>query len=93
MTAGGKDADGNPIPPSEDWVNLTRCRDEAGNGKAITLSDGTQQQYSYLIQMPKGVEAIAFDKKVRVLDSANNVRAEGKVIYSRKDQLHSRIWL
>lgn len=93
MTGGGKDSDGNIIPPSDDWVNYSRCRDEAGNGKPITLTDGTQSQYSYLIQMPKGVEALEFGKPVQVLDSEGNIRAKGKVIYSRKDQLHSRAWL
>lgn len=92
LTGGGFDSNGNPIPPSETWMNLTRCRDEAGNGKKVTLNDGNVHEYAFLIQMPKGVEAIQPGKKVRVMDGAD-VRARGEVVYSRRDQLHSRAWV
>jgi len=92
LTGGGTDENGNPISPSETWVNLTRCRDEAGNGRLITTVDGQQHQYSFLVQMPKGVEAVALGSQIRVVDGVE-VRATGKVVYSRKDQMHSRLWV
>ncbi len=87
-----QDADGNFIPQQKNWVNLCRCRDEAGSGKTVTMTSGEAYPYSFLIQMPKGVAAIAAGTQVRVMDGVA-VRAAGKVIYSRKDQLHSRTWV
>ena len=89
---GTKDENGNWIAGTENWINLTRCRDEAGSGKKVTGIDGSSHDYSFLIQMPQGVEAIAAGTKVRVVDGAA-VRATGLVIYSRKDQFHSRVWV
>lgn len=87
-----QDAAGNIVPGASNWVNLTRCRDEDGRGKKVTLNDGNVHEYSLLIQMPKGVDALKPGTLIKVLDGSN-VRAEGKIIYSRKDQLHSRAWV
>lgn len=92
LLGGGYDENGNPIPPSEQWINYCRCRDEAGNGRTVTTQDGVQHQYSFLVQMPKGVDEVKAGTKVKVVDGSD-VRASGEVIYSRKDQLHSRLWV
>jgi hypothetical protein len=91
LTGNTQDADGNYIPQTETWTNLCRCRDESGNGKSISTVDGEIYPYSFLIQMPKGVDPLAPGTQVRVMDGST-VRATGKVVYSRKDQLHSRAW-
>lgn len=92
LTGGGKDVNGNPIPPIENWVALTRCRDEDGKSKVITTPDGVQHQFAFLVQMPQGVEPLKSGAKVRVKEG-NEIRAIGDVIYSRKDQFHSRLWV
>lgn len=91
LTGGTQDADGNYIPQTETWANLCRCRDESGNGKTVALTDGEAYPYNFLVQMPKGVEAIKAGTQIRVVDGSA-IRATGKVVYSRKDQLHSRAW-
>jgi len=88
----GKDEDGNNLPPTENWEFYCNCRDEAGNGKPINNVDGASVVYSFLIQMPEGVEAIPAGTKVMVTDGLP-VRCTGSIIYSRKDQFHSRAWV
>lgn len=92
LTGSTQDANGNYQEQTETWANYCRCRDEAGAGKKVTTVDGNVHDYSYLIQMPRGVEAIAPGTMVQVMQGSE-VRAKGKVIYSRKDQMHSRIWV
>jgi len=89
---GTYDPAGNPIPSQEVWQQLAKCRDEAGNGKKVSLSDNTVNEYAFLVQLPKGTEAVPVDTIIRVMDG-QTVRCTGKVIYSRKDQLHSRLWV
>lgn len=89
---GGPDQDGNYQPATETWSDVCICRDEAGNGKKLTLADGSVHEYSYLVQMPKGTEPIDSGTKIRVMDGGE-IRATGEVLYSRKDQLHSRLWV
>lgn len=89
-----QDENGDFIPEQSKWEFVCKCRDEAGNGKQIQGTDGTIYTYSSLIQCPKGVGLIDTGTKVRVKDIMNNVRVlEAPVIYSRKDQLHTRIWV
>jgi len=92
IVEGEPDANGDYAVPLDSWQTISKCRDEAGNGRKITLEDGSAFEYNFLIQMPKGVESIAVGKKVRVKDG-NSVRATGEIKYSRKDQLHTRAWV
>lgn len=91
-SGGGYDNAGNPIPSFEDWVSVGKCRDEAGNGKKVTLSDNTVHEYSFLVQCPKGTPAIEKGTTIRIMEG-NIIRCQGEVIYSRKDQLHTRLWV
>lgn len=86
------DDNGNPLPPTPTWTGYSVCRDEDGNGEPVTTEDGKQYHYSFLVQMPKGIAALKAGTRVRVLDGTD-VRATGVVVYSRKDQLHTRAWL
>lgn len=84
---------GSIIPGSSSWIDVCKCRDEAGSGKRVTLSDGNVYEYQFLVQCPRGIEALIPGSKIRIIDSAENVRCQGSVSYSRKDQLHTRIWV
>ena len=86
------DEKGNIIPAVETWNSIANCRDESGHGKKVTMADGLSYDYSFLVQLPKGVEAVEVGKTVRVL-SDGETRCQGVVIYSRKDQLHTRLWV
>lgn len=88
-----QETNGNWQEQVETWVKVCNCRDEAGNGKTVQTADGTAYHYTALIQCPKGVEAIKVNTSIRVVDQDGNIRISGKVIFSRKDQLHSRQWL
>lgn len=92
LSGGGQDADGNAIEPTKNWLALARCRDEAGNGKSVATQDGIVHQFSFLVQLPKGVEAFKAGTQIRVKDGAE-IRCLGSVIYSRKDQFHTRLWV
>lgn len=75
-----------------EWEDVCNCRDENSNGRPITF-DGKSHNYSFLVQCPKGTEAIVSGSKIRVINQQGNVRLEGQVIHSSKDQLHTRIWV
>lgn len=89
----GQDENGNSLPPSESWVDVCSCRDEANTGgRQVSAADGTLFTFSALIQLPKGTEALSAGSHIRVLDGTG-IRLSGKVLYSRKDQMHSRAWV
>lgn len=88
-----QDDNGNWSDGTETWVNHCRCRDEAGKGKQVADADNAVHHYSFLIQKPEGVEPIPTGTKVRVIEGGSKVRCEGTVIYSRKDEFHSRTWV
>lgn len=92
LIGGGQNEDGDYAPATQEWVNISKCRDESGQGKTVTLSDVTIATYSFLIQCPKGLPALVTGKDIQVIEEGR-VRAFGKVLYSRKGQLHTQIWL
>lgn len=78
---------------SQSWIDVCKCRDEDGRQKKISKSDGTFFISTHLIQCPFGVEPIAANQQIRVIDSNETVRLTGQVLYSEKGQLHTRIWV
>jgi hypothetical protein len=85
------DNNGNWIPGTQSWVDVCECRDESGSGKRITLTDGSVYEYNALIQCPV-IDQIKPGTMIRVIDG-NVIRVEKAVVYSRKDQMHTRIWV
>lgn len=84
---------GDFVAESTSWVDVCKCRNEDGKQRKISVSDGTFSVANHLIQCPKGVEAMNFGDKVKVIGENSEVRVEGSVIYSSKEQLHTRIWV
>ena len=87
------EATGEFVNSGDEWVNHSKCRDEAGNGNKITTPDGEVYSYGTLIQLPKGTDGIKSGDKIQVVDDSGNVRFSGSVVRFSKDQLHSRIWV
>ena len=92
ITGETQDGDGNWIPGTPSWAFLSYCRDEAGSGKEVVGEDGNSHVSTAIIFLPKGTPAVAAGTRVRVLNG-DIVRLEDEVVYSRQDQLHSRIWV
>lgn len=88
-----QDGDGDFVAESSSWVDVCKCRNEDGKQRKITIADDTFSEANHLIQCPKGVSALKFGDKVKVIGLSNEVRLEGSVLYSTKDLLHTRIWL
>ena len=87
-----KDANGNFIAPTITWTPVCKCREEASRGYKVDRPDGVGYIATVTIFAPKGTEAIAPGMTVRVMDG-DIERASGKVVYSRKEYFHTRIWL
>lgn len=87
-----QDANGDWVTPATVWIDYCKCRDEAGNGKYVKGVDGNDYLFSFLIQMPKGIEPISSGTQIRIMNGSD-VRQSGKVLFSRKDQLHTRSWI
>ncbi|WP_426291977.1 hypothetical protein ACN9ML_18260 [Dyadobacter endophyticus] len=93
LTGGGFDAEGNPIPSVEQYVDHAKCRDEANSGgNQINLVDGSAHVFESLIQLPKGTAPVEVGKSVRVMEG-NVVRVKSSVKRFQKDQLHARLWV
>lgn len=93
QTPAYQDENGNWIPGTEQWVEHSKCRDEAGKGNKIIGEDGNEYDYSFLVQMPKGTAKLNSGNQIKVLTKNLVQRATGTIIYSRKDQLHTRAWV
>lgn len=90
-----QDENGNWVPGEAAWVDYCKCRDEAvSNGQQVATTDGVMHPVSLLIQMPKGTQPLTAGDKIQVIDADGSVRVwESKILYSRKDQLHTRAWI
>ena len=88
----GYNSIGDPIPVQTGWVDISNCRDEAGVG-TLVVEDGKQFIYRFKVQLPQGVTPPKAGERIRVITESNYQRCEGIVIYSRADQLHSRLWV
>lgn len=88
-----QDENGNWTPGGEEWVTHSKCRDESGSGRQVRGEDGSAIVVNFLVQCPLGTPAVPANTSIRVVDESENVRATGKVLYSRKDRLHTRIWV
>jgi hypothetical protein len=87
-----KDANGDFMDVDTAWETLGKCRDEAGRNYKVNSPDGVGYVATVLIFAPKGTDVIAPGATVRVMDG-DICRATGKVIISRKEFFHTRIWL
>lgn len=92
-TESHQDDNGNFVAESSTWIDVCKCRNEDGKQRKITISDDTFSTANHLIQCPKGIAALKFGDKVKVIGENSEVRVDGSVSYSSKDQLHTRIWL
>ncbi|MCX8676270.1 hypothetical protein G8C41_03845 [Apibacter sp. B3706] len=89
-----RDGNGDYQPQKTEWKHYCYCRDEAGNGKVIKGVDGVNYLYTALIQCPKGTKQVTQGTLIRVIDGEGSVRVqELPVMYSRMDQLHTRLWV
>jgi hypothetical protein len=85
-----QDYEGNWVPGVEKWVTHSKCRDVSGSGKQIKGTDGSVVTITFVAHCPKGTAALEANKQVRIIDG-NDVRVTGKVLYSDKAQLHTKI--
>lgn len=96
ITGGGYDEKGNAYPSEVSEIVISKCRDEAGNGKTITLDDGNVLTYTAMIQVPGIVSFENLPKvgsTVRVTDENGVIRVEKIVRVVRKELYHSRLWV
>ena len=87
------DSTGIYTPGSPSWVDVCNCRDEDAKQRRIITDDGSYMVASFLVQCPIGTVPPSKGEKIQVLDADNQIRVDGKVLYSEKGQLHTRIWV
>lgn len=94
ITGGGQNENGDFIPSTEKFEDLTVCRDQANiSGRQIKLADGTAIVFDTIIHAPKGTGPISEGTVIRVVENSGVVRVEGEVLRSNVGQLHTRLWL
>lgn len=86
--------DGSWSGGSEEWVNVSKCRDEGnGGGRSIVTEDSEVYIYGAVIYLPKNCPKVATGEKVQVIDADGNIRISGNNKLFKKEQLHARLWL
>lgn len=99
VTEGGYDEDFNPIPPTEEWNDFSKCFISFnGEAKKIRLNDGTEYIYSYYViaplkkelypLIPKEGDKVQIIKADGTIDKVMEVR--GFVTYKKR---YLKIWL
>lgn len=79
---------------SEEWVNLSKCRDEGnGGGRSIVTEDSQVYVFNAVVYLPKNCPKVNLGESVKVIDEEGNVRIQGENKLHKKEQLHSRLWL
>lgn len=88
------EADGSWIPGTEEWVTISKCRDEGnGGGNRIITTDGEIYVFGAVIYLPKSSPNVALGARIKVTDKDGNVRLEGDNKLFKKEQLHARLWV
>lgn len=86
--------DGSFTPGTEEWLNYSKCRDEAnGGGNKIVTEDSEVYVYGAVVYLPKSCPKVATGELIRVIDTDGNIRLEGNNKLFKKEQLHARLWL
>lgn len=86
--------DGSWTSGPEEWVNVSKCRDEGnGGGNRIVTTDGEIYVFGAVIYLPKNSPSVSLGAKIRVIDKQGNIRLEGDNKLFKKEQLHARLWL
>lgn len=92
IDAGKKTENGNYIASNASFITVCNCRDEIGRNYSIKAQDGTIYVSTVVLFAPKGTAVITPGTIVRVMDG-DNIRLTGRVVASRADYFHTRIWL
>lgn len=85
---------GNWSASNEEWVFVSKCRDETnGGGQKVNTTDSQVYIFGAIIYLPKNCPEVTLGAKVRVLDEKGNVRIEGENLLWKKEKYHARLWL
>ncbi len=98
-TQGGYDEDFNPIPPTEEWLDFSKCFISFNSqAQKIRLHDGQEYVYSYYVIAPLKKDLYPLIPKegdrVRILKADGTIDKElevkGFVTYKKR---YLKIWL
>ena len=71
------DEDMNPIPPSEDWIELGPCRcDDISVEKKVSIN-GSLYDFKYKVVFSKSTKTVLSGTQVRCLNPDGSIRGEG----------------
>ena len=87
-----QDENGDFIVAPKSWSDVGLCRDEPGRRYKVPTTDVVAYISTFIIYSPKGTEAVAVGKTIRVLDG-DEIRVEMKVTASRRELFHTRLWV
>lgn len=91
---GYEDEFGNYHDGNSEWVTIENC-DIVPNGEArtITITDGTQKEYSYTIYLPKDCRDFKLGEKVRLMFFGKMSEKEYSVLGFHRYQLQAKMWI
>lgn len=88
-----QDANGNWVPGSDEVTTTLKCRAEsASNNGYIASTDGTKIDYSWIVYLPLGANAVKVGTNVTVTWGAETILTDTVKRFSR-GQLNCRLWL
>lgn len=71
------DEDMNPVPGSENWIELGRCRcDDVSAEKKVSIN-GSLYDFKYKVVFSKSTKTVLSGTQVRCLNPDGSIRGEG----------------
>lgn len=93
-TSNDVDENGFATESTEDFQFLSMCRDyPAGSGDIITTESGDVSKASSVVMLPKGVNTIKVNCKIKIENQNGQIRLMANVLRFEEGQLHSRLWV
>jgi hypothetical protein len=87
-----RDELGNWLPSGNTTELMIPCRAEPNGNSVVTLPDGTQYNFAYMVYLPQGTQTLPTGIKVRITDGEQlDFRSTAKLFFS--GQLNCRLWL
>lgn len=89
---GSVNSDGDVVPGTPEWINVSVCREEKRTGTSKYLNDGTAFDFTSMIFTPAECDELSKGTQFEVREGSN-VRASGSVKLFDKGANHCRIWV
>lgn len=93
--SGTQDSSGDWIAgtTAASWVKHSMCRIEKALNKTVRAIDGNNYTASFVVYCPVNTLNLNLNDEIRIIESDGSERLTGRVIFSEKNQLYTKLWV